>query len=81
MAQSFEEIKSIIAPWQFVTLTCKGPVPFNNEPGYAWKAYDDYFEFREVLNKNEHFSNTSDDPETKIHVIKYSDVILLKKGY
>ena len=80
MAQSLEEIKSVIAPWQFATLTCKGPVPVNDEPGYR-KSHDDYFEFREVLNKNDHFSNTSDLPEKKTDSIKYSDLISRKKYY
>jgi hypothetical protein len=42
MAQSLEEIKKLVAPWQFVMLTCKGSVPFNGEPGYIWKGYGDY---------------------------------------
>ncbi len=81
MAQSIEEIRKILAPWQFITLSCKGPIAFKDESGYAGESFAETFEFREVTNKNEHFSNTSDDPITKIHVIRYTDVISLKKGY
>lgn len=76
-----EEIKKILAPWQFITLSCSGPIPFKNESGYAGKSFEDTFEFREVTNKDAHFSNISDPPETKIHIIRYSDVISIKQGY
>lgn len=81
MAQSIEEIKKILAPWQLITLTCKGLVPFKEETGYAGASFVDTFEFKEVTNKYEHFSNVSDPPETRVHIIKFVDVINLTKGY
>ncbi len=81
MAQSIEEIRALVTPWNLVYLTCKGPTPFDEEQGYALENFDDYFQFGEVLNKDEHFSNISDPPETKTHDIKYSDVITVRKCY
>lgn len=79
MAQSIEEIKSFLGPWRLVKLTTKGRHGFKDETGYAGAVFDDSFEFKEVLNKTEHFSNISDPPELKGHIIKYTDVILIRK--
>lgn len=79
MSQSIEEIKSILVPGLLVTLTCKGPFQFTRETGYAGESFADTFEFSEVTNKYEHFSNISDPPETKVHIIRYKDVLNLEK--
>lgn len=79
MRPSISEIKEILAPGQLIILTCKKPVRFNEETGYAGKNDEDSFEFLEVINKYEHFSNISDPPETKAHLIRYADVIALMK--
>lgn len=81
MAQSPEEIKAILKPWELIRLTCKGPVKFEAETGYAGESFTDTFEFKEITNQYEHFSNISDPPETKVHSIRYSDVIDLQKLY
>jgi hypothetical protein len=79
MKQSIEEIKAILKPWVFIELTCTGASPFNKKNGYAGKSFADSFEFLEVTNGYEHFSNISADPETKTHIILYKDVISMKK--
>jgi hypothetical protein len=80
MAQSTEEIRAILKPWQLVKLTSKGPVQFKGKKGYAGESYADSFEFKEVTNEYEHFSNVSDPPETTVHIIRYEDVISLSKS-
>lgn len=79
MAQSPEEFKTILKPWALIELTCNGPVVFNKKVGYSGERFAESFEFWQVTNEYEHFSNISDPPETKTHLILYSDVISLKK--
>jgi hypothetical protein len=57
-----------------VRLFCKQP-PFHGAIGYVGAVKADVFEFDEVINGYEHFSNVSDPPIVKTHVIKLSDVI------
>lgn len=46
MTPSIEEIKKLITPWNLIELSCKGPVSFNKETGYAGARFEETFEFR-----------------------------------
>lgn len=61
-----------------VRLFCKRP-KFKGAVGYIGAVKADEFEFDEVTNGYEHFSNISDPPIVKTHVIKLSDVTDLRE--
>jgi hypothetical protein len=79
MAQSIDEIKAILKPWQLIELTCKDRSTFDRKVGYAGQSFADSFEFLQVTNEYEHFSNISADPQTRKHIILYKDVHTVKK--
>lgn len=79
MPLSVSKIKEILAPWRLIILTSKGAIRFKRETGYAGEMTDQGFEFLEVTNKDDHFSNISAPPETKIHRIRYEDVVDLER--
>lgn len=68
------EIRSLLREGEFLRLTCSGPVVFRQESGYCGTVHDDHFEFLQVTNKYEHFSNISDPPKTRSHEIAFGDV-------
>lgn len=70
-----EFIKQRLRKGEAVRLTSKGPVIFQKETGYCGEVFEDRFEFKEVLNGYEHFSNISDHAQTKTHVIRFEDVV------
>lgn len=78
MPQTVEEIKAMLKPRALIQLTCKGPSSFDQKIGYVGECFADSFEFLQVTNEYEHFSNISAGPETRTHVILYQDVINLK---
>ena len=79
MALSIEELREILKPWTLIELTCKGPTPFDKKVGYAGKSSGDSFEFLQVTNEYEHFSNISAEPITRTHIILFTDVIKVVK--
>ena len=80
MAQSIDEMRKLLRPWELVKLTCKGPDEFRGQTGYAAESFADAFEFKVVVNAYEHFSNISAPPETRTHLIRFADVITLEKA-
>jgi hypothetical protein len=79
MPLTISEIQSILKPWELVILTTKGTPAFNNKQGYAGKSFEENFEFHVVQNEYEHFSNISADPITKVLMIRYEDVVEIRK--
>jgi hypothetical protein len=62
-----------LTPWNLIRLTSSKPV-FNEKQGYVGKVFKDAFEFEEVMNLYEHFSNISDPPILKTHHINFADI-------
>jgi hypothetical protein len=61
-----------------IRLFCTEP-PFDGDIGYVGAVNVDVFEFDEVTNGYAHFSNVSDPPILKRHVIKVSDVTFIRE--
>jgi hypothetical protein len=79
MAQPIEEIKAILKPWTLIELTSEGTSTFDGKVGYAGESFADSFEFLQVTNEFEHFSNASAEPKTRTHLILYTDVVSVKR--
>lgn len=80
MPPTISEIKSILKHWTLVILTTNGPHVYNEKQGYAGESFDEDFEFHVVKNEYEHFSNISADPITQVYIIRYEDVVEIKKS-
>ena len=61
-----------------IRLSCNRP-PFKEAIGYVGAVSADEFEFDHVINGYEHFSNVSDPPIVKTHVIKLAEVTDVRK--
>jgi hypothetical protein len=77
MPLPIDQIKKLLTENSSVTLTCSGPSPFENEIGYIGQVFEDSFEFLQVTNKYEHFSNISAEPKLRANVIEFAHVIQL----
>ncbi len=67
------EFKQFLKPWNLIRLTSSKPA-FKAKQGYVGAIFEDAFEFEEVTNPYEHFSNISDPPMLKTHRVNLSDV-------
>ncbi len=67
------EFGKFIKPGNLIRLTSSNPV-FKGDLGYVGAVFDDAFDFDEVTNAYEHFSNISDPAILKTHRVNLSDV-------
>jgi len=67
------EFKQFLKPWNMIRLTSRKPL-FEAKLGYVGAVFDDAFDFEEVTNPYEHFSNISDPPILKTHRVTEHDV-------
>jgi hypothetical protein len=72
---SHERWADLVRPGSCIWLTCKGDPPGTERAGYVGAVSDLTFEFGEVMNSYEHFSNLSADPELRHEHIRFADVV------
>jgi hypothetical protein len=70
-----ERWANIIEPGRYICLTCSGDSPMTGTSGYVGDVSDDSFDFGEVMNAYEHFSNISADPVLKNQRVRFADVV------
>jgi len=67
------EFDKFLKQGSLIRLTSSSPV-FEGNLGYVGAVFDDAFDFDEVTNAYEHFSNISDPAILKTHRVSLSDV-------
>jgi len=72
-----ELLRTVLLTDVHVKMHCRGPVSFLNESGYVGQVFETAFEFKRVINGNEHYGNESAPAETELHRVKFEDIIFI----
>jgi len=76
-AISNSPFRDLLKTGKHIHLTSSNPA-FKEKGGYVGEVLENSFEFNEVTNAYEHYSNISDPPIFRTHMVQLKDILHIK---